>query len=140
MAGFVTETVFLSSASSDLGECREAAYRAIEGLDGYHCVRMEDFGARDAMPDEFCRQKVTECDLFVGLLGHCYGSTPAGSDKSYTQQEYEAAVAEGKPRLMFLTADDFPTFPPAADPDPRQQAFRRKVSAGRIRDRCRRSF
>ena len=41
------KTVFLSSTGKDLTEYREAAYKAIEGLDGYHCVRMEDFGARD---------------------------------------------------------------------------------------------
>ena len=36
---------FLSSTGRDLTEHREAAYHAIEGLDGWHCVRMEDSGA-----------------------------------------------------------------------------------------------
>src|SRR4051794_11068003 len=44
--------VFLSSTARDLSECRTGVYRAIEGLAGYHCVRMEDFGAWDTMPDE----------------------------------------------------------------------------------------
>ena len=30
------KTVFLSSTAGDLADYREAAYRAIEGLDGYH--------------------------------------------------------------------------------------------------------
>lgn len=75
-------TVFLSSTAKDLTDYREAAYQAIEGLDGYHSVRMEDFGARDAMADEFCQSKVAECDLFVGIVGHCYGSSPQDSAKS----------------------------------------------------------
>ena len=73
-------TVFLSSTSKDLEQCREAAFRAIEGLLGYHCVRMEDFGSIDETPDDFCRTKVGECDLFVCIAGPLYGSrNPAGS-------------------------------------------------------------
>ena len=67
-------TVFLSSTARDLQEYREAAYKAIEGLDGYHCVRMEDFGARDQEADEFCAAKVAECDLFVGIVGTYTGA------------------------------------------------------------------
>jgi hypothetical protein len=97
-----TKTVFLSSTARDLTQYRDAAYQAIEGLDGYHCVRMEDFGARATRADDFCREKVAECDLFVGIVGHLYGSCPEGSDLSYTEQEYEAAIAEEVPRLMFI--------------------------------------
>jgi tetratricopeptide (TPR) repeat protein len=72
--------VFLSSSVKDLAPYREAAYRAIQGLEGYHCVRMEDFGAVDRQADDFCRGKIGECQLFVGIVGHLYGSCPAGSD------------------------------------------------------------
>ena len=77
------KTVFLRSTGRDLADYREAAYRAIEGLDGYHCVRMEDFGARDWVSDDFCRARVAACDLFVGIVGHLYGSCPQGSQTSY---------------------------------------------------------
>ena len=129
--------VFLSSTGKDLPQYREAAYRAIEELDGYHCVRMEDFGARDAASDAFCRQRVAETDIFVGILGHCYGGSPVGSDKSYTLQEYEAAVHTGKPRLMFVASDAFPLPAHLIEPDvlrTRQQAFRKRVDTERIRD------
>ena len=96
------KTAFLSSTARDLAKHREEVYRAIEGLIGYHCVRMEDFGARDKVADEFCRAKVAECDLLVGIVGHLYGSCPPGSEQSFTEREYEAAVAAGIPRLMFL--------------------------------------
>jgi tetratricopeptide (TPR) repeat protein len=129
--------VFLSSTARDLARYREAVYRAIEGLEGTHCVRMEDFGARDWEADDFCRAKVAECDVFVGIVGHLYGSCPEGSQQSYTEQEYEAAVQAKKPRLVFLAPEDFPLPASLIEPDAqraKQRAFREQVSSERIRD------
>jgi hypothetical protein len=97
--------VFLSSTARDLREYREAAARAIHAIEGFHCVRMEDFGARDAVADAFCREKVAGCDVVVLLLGLCYGSSPDDSEDSYTRQEYGAAVASGRPRLAFFSKE-----------------------------------
>src|SRR5947209_263174 len=99
-------TVFLSSTSKDLSRYRDAVYKAIVGLDGFHCVRMEDFGARHIPADEFCRQKIANCDLFVCLVGLCYGSSVPGSDESYTVLEYHTAGALSIPRLIFVSADE----------------------------------
>ena len=101
-------TVFLSSTAKDLQPWRDAVAEAIGKLAGFHCVRMEDFGAVDAAPAELCRQKVAECDVFVGLVGHLNGSSPEGSDLSYTQIEYEEAKKKRKPRYLFVADDDFP--------------------------------
>jgi hypothetical protein len=101
-------TVFLSSTGADLREYREAAFLAIQKLDGWKCVRMEDFGARDWDVDTFCRERVKECHLFVGIIGHRFGAAPKGSKESYTQREYGAACEAKKPRLLFLAPDDFP--------------------------------
>src|SRR2546421_7829816 len=98
--------VFLSSTARDLSECRTQAYHAIEGLAGYHCVRMEDFGAWDIASDELCTQRVAACDLFVILAGPLYGSV-VESGKSYTEREYDTAESLHIPCLCFLTADDF---------------------------------
>lgn len=129
--------VFLSSTAKDLGDYRDAAYRAIEGLDGYHCVRMEDFGARNWEADPFCRRKVGECDVLVGIVGHLYGSCPKGSDQSYTEREYDAAIGATKPRLMFLAPEDFRVEESLRETDEaheRQRAFRDRVNEERIRD------
>ena len=131
------KTVFLSSTGRDLSAYRDTAYEAVEGLDGYHCVRMEDFGARNWGADGFDRAKVGECDVFVGILGHCYGSCPEGTEQSFTEREYEAAIAANLPRLMFLAPEDFPLPASLIEPDEkrvRQHAFRERVSAERIRD------
>ncbi len=124
--------VFLSSTARDLQAYRDAVFRAIQACDDLRVVRMEDFGARAAMTDAFCREKVAECDLFIGIVGHYFGSSPANSTKSYTQQEYDAAVETNKPRLMFLAPDDFPL--PAhlieeEDKRKRQREFRARVRA-----------
>jgi hypothetical protein len=127
-------TVFLSSTSKDLAPFREAAFRAIQGLDGYLCMRMEDFSSWDEEPDDFCRAKVAQCDLFVCMAGPLYGSlAPAG--KSYTQREYEAAIAKHKPCLVFLTAEDFPLAANLIESDEqrsRQALFRNTIKKGRI--------
>ena len=129
--------VFLSSTSRDLAKYRAAVIEAIERLDGYHCVRMENFGARDWEADSFCRAKVQECDLFVGIVGHLHGSCPPNSAQSYTEREFEAAIAANKPRLMFIAPEDF-SFPAnlieADEPRKKQREFRQRASTGRIRD------
>lgn len=99
---------FLSLTGADLREYREAVYRAISALDGWKCIRMEDFGARDTDVDSFCRLKAGTCDLFVGIVGHHFGGSPPGVKESYTQREFAAAVKTNRPRLLFVAPDDFP--------------------------------
>jgi len=100
-------TVFLSSTGADLREYREAAFLAIQKLDGWKCVRMEDFGARDWDVNTFCCAQVKQCDLFVAIIGHRFGDGPKESRESYTQRECRAASEAKKPRLLFLAPDDF---------------------------------
>ncbi len=133
------KTVFLSSTGRDLSAYRDAACKAVEGLDGYHCVRMEDFGARNWGADAFDRAKVGECDVFVGIVGHCYGGSPKRRKLSYTEREYKAAVAMKRPRLMFLAPEEFPVPAHWIESDAkrkRQRALRGRVSAERIRALC----
>ncbi len=127
--------VFLSSTARDLTAYRDAVTDAINRLDGFHCVRMEDFGARDTLADDFCRAKIAECDVAVFIIGLCYGSSPKGAQESYTQREYSAA--EGKPRLVFLSAEGkfYEGF--VREPDrlwKKQQAFRKRLNQEHIRD------
>ena len=100
--------VFLSSTGADLHAYREAAFLRLQKLDGWKCIRMEDFGARDWDVDTFCREQVKACDLFIGIIGHRFGGGPKGSRESYTQREHQAAVGAKIARLLFLAPDDFP--------------------------------
>jgi HEAT repeat protein len=129
--------VFLSSTSKDLVEFRQRAEKAISGLDGYHCIAMENFGARDATAAEYCPDLVAECDLVVLLIGPTYGSCPAGATTSFTEQEWEKAVELDKPRLAFASSKHF-NVPQelllSLAPNTFQQAkdFRGRVGAERI--------
>ena len=82
---------FLSSTGKDLAEYRQAVFEAINGLDVWKCVHMEDFGARARPVHDFDAEAVRRCDLFIGILGHCYGTIPRGHKRSYTEQEYDTA-------------------------------------------------
>lgn len=129
-------TVFLSSTQSDLDRHRESVYQAIHRLEGYHCVRMEDFGPRDYKTKELCVGKVKECDCFVGLLGLLYGSSPEGEDRSYTEIEYDTAVECGKPRLMCVAPNDFNVPGNLLENEEKtrkQQAFRSRIDEERQR-------
>lgn len=133
MANFTT--VFLSSTTKDLQRWRDVVAEKL-AKSGFHCVRMEDFGALNASPEDACRQGVAESDVFVGLVGHLYGSLPEGSDLSCTQIEYEEAKRRRKPRLLFVAHEDFPVparllreeTPEAAQ---RQLEFRERVQQER---------
>ena len=129
--------VFLSSTARDLAAYRDAVTKAINRLDGFHCVRMEDFGARAAQADGFCQAKIAECEVAVFIIGLCYGSSPKGAKESYTQREYLAAKEAGKPGLVFLSAEGkfYDGF--VREPDrlwKKQEAFRKQLNENGIRD------
>ena len=126
--------VFLSSVAEALSEYRREVARAIDLLDDYKCVRMEDFGARDAPSEEVCRTRIAECDVLVGVLGPWYGSVVPGTQKSYSELEYDVAVELGIPRLMFLSLGDMSIGAASAPTDEdrkRQTLFRDRVSRER---------
>lgn len=126
------KTVFLSSAARGLEEYREAVYQAIERLDGYHCLRMEDFGARELESAEFCARRAAECDVFVGLVGQRYGSSPPDDDRSFTEIEFDAAKAKEVPCLIFAAPEEFAVPANLIEPDTmraRLKAFRARALA-----------
>ncbi len=97
--------VFLSSTSKDLDPFRKAVDTAIHRLKDLHCVRMENWTARPDTPRAVCEAQVRESQLFIGILGHCYGSRPPDDERSFTEIEYDTAVAEGLPRLRPVQLD-----------------------------------
>ncbi len=132
----IMHRVFLSSTARDLTTYRDAVTDAINRLDGFHCVRMEDFGARAAQADDFCQAKIAECEVAVFIIGLCFGSSPDVAEESYTQLEYLAAEEAGKPRLVFLSAEGkfYDGF--VREPDQlweKQEAFRKRLSKEQIR-------
>lgn len=126
--------VFLSSVGRGLEKHRQVVSEAIEYLDGYKCVRMEDFGARDRSSIDFCCETVRDCSIFVGILGPAYGSCPPSSRRSFSELEYDAAVDAGIPRLIFLTPARFRGAKCPVEHEwkqRKQRSFRRRVTSER---------
>ena len=129
--------VFLSSTARDLHAYREKLAEVINRLDGFKCVRMEDFGARVSQADEFCRTTIKQCDVAVFIIGLCHGSSPEQTEDSYTAREYQEAVNAGVARLVFLSEEDvfYSGYYRESDEQwQRQQTFRKRLSQELIRD------
>lgn len=88
--------VFVSSTFSDLREERQAAVEAILSA-GHIPAGMELFAAGDESQMEVIKQWIDESDVYLLILGGRYGSIEPKSGKSYTQLEYEYALAKSKP-------------------------------------------
>jgi hypothetical protein len=92
---------------------------------------MEYFTPKDCVPSEHCINTVARSDIYVGIIGMRYGSLVGDPPhSSFTELEFEAATAEGLPRLVFLVCPD-PSCAlrneGSAMLDLRQDAFRRRL-------------
>ena len=111
------KTVFLSSVAKGFEDYRRSVYQSIQGLRNCKCISMEDFGAQDSTSVDVCKAAVANCDIFVGLFGPHYGSYVPGTFKSFTELEYETAVAMEKNRFLYFTAENFSTATDSVEPD-----------------------
>ena len=122
---------FLSSTVKGLESCREAAKNTINGLDGWKCIGMEDFGADPETPIDKCLARLKDCNLYVGILGNRYGEVHPQLGKSYTELEYDEALRLKIKPLMFLAAGDFKISMAERESDDlheRQSEFRSRVT------------
>jgi len=60
-------------------------------------VSMDSYRSDHEPPKTLDERMVKECDAFLIIVGHLYGSAPTGEQKSFTELEYEAAQESGKP-------------------------------------------
>ena len=79
---------------------------------------MEYFGADPRQPIEVCLEKVRGSDVYVGIIGHRYGTIVEDFGKSYTEMEYEEATRKNLPCFLCLRSDDFPIPPKLGEQDP----------------------
>lgn len=86
--------VFLSSTFVDLATVRGEIFRWLTGLFDTKLIVMETFGSDSAPPEINSVRRVRECDLFIGIYAHRYGTIDERSGKSITELELdEASVA-----------------------------------------------
>jgi hypothetical protein len=121
--------VFVSSTYVDLIDERNAVIQALLEMDFIPCG-MELFPAADEDQWSLIRRVIDDCDYYVVIVAARYGSIGPGG-KSYTQLEYEYAVAQGKPAIAFLhsNTNSLPN-------DQCEQTDQGKVKLQRFRDLC----
>ena len=116
-----TLRVFLSSTYHDLAQRREDVMTAVEGFDELKCIAMERWTASTRPSVESCLEAVRACDLYLGVVAYRYGwippGQPAGEERSITELEYEEAVRQKKPRLLFLVDESKVRIDPTRDVD-----------------------
>lgn len=101
----MTRTVFVSSTFVDLQTHRKAIWDMLAKFDV--TVRgMEQFGARTETPLQTCLIEVDQSDIYVGVISFRLGSLESASGKSYTQLEYERAVASSKEVFIYLVDEE----------------------------------
>lgn len=83
--------IFLSSTYTDLSEIREVVSQWLSGLFGTELIIMESFGSDTAPPDVNSVRRVRECDFFVGIYAHRYGTIESATGKSIVELELDEA-------------------------------------------------
>jgi hypothetical protein len=131
--------VFISSTYTDLQEERRKVMQTIMEMD---CIPagMELFPAVDEEQFNFITKIIDDCDYYIIIIGGRYGNlTDEGI--SYTEKEYDYAVAKGIKVLAFLhrRTRSIPVDKSEALPEAQAKlsAFREKVSSGRLVTYCR---
>lgn len=100
-----TQTIFLSSTYSDLVDYRRKAIDVITGFKQLY-EGMEYFGADERTPLDVMLDKLSYCQIYIGIIGMRYGSIDKVSNKSYTQLEYERAMELKIPCLIYIIDEE----------------------------------
>lgn len=94
-------SVFLSSTFEDLKDVRKDVMTRLF-MNGYLVNNMESFKARSQRSWDVIQESIRDSDLFVMIIAGRYGSIVDGEDISFTEKEYNYAVAQGIPVLSFI--------------------------------------
>lgn len=93
--------VFVSSTFRDLAPYREVLRLALE-KSGHVFLGMEHFAAQDSPSLEVCLEELNTADVYLGLIGTAYGSSPPDNDLSYTELEYMHARQREIPCIILI--------------------------------------
>lgn len=93
--------VFVSSTFRYLKEHRASAMKAIVSA-GHMATCLENWGLSHEDQLEVISRAVEDCQFYVIILGHTYGSIPRGKRKSYTEIELDIAEEAGIPILAMV--------------------------------------
>ena len=108
--------VFISSTYTDLKEERNIILETLlkanfipAGMEGFVATDMEQF--------EVIKSVIDLCDYYILILGKRYGSINEQTGKSYTEMEYDYAIENNIPVLVFAMDDSYPVSEDKIDRD-----------------------
>jgi hypothetical protein len=110
--------VLISSVRKGLEEERDALPGLITAV-GHTPVRFEDFSAQNEPSREACLRGVAESDIYLLILGPRYGHRFPDTGQSPTHEEWTAATAAGKIRVIYRKQ--------GVQFDPEQQELSREI-------------
>lgn len=126
MAERVKFQVFISSTYEDLKAEREQVIKAVLQM-GHIPVGMEMFNAADDEQWKIITRQIDESDYYAILIAHRYGSMLRGV--SYTEKEYDYAVAKGVPVIGFVIDKNAPWPVDRVDTEPDKKSKLDKFKA-----------
>lgn len=130
----VRPQVFVSSTYLDLVEERQAVTRILLELNCFP-AGMELFPAGDEDKMDLIKGVIDDSDYYILILGGKYGSVDAETDVSYTEMEYDYAIATQTPVMAFLKRDLESVTKQKSELDPKKaeqlEAFRKKAESKR---------
>ncbi len=110
----VNVPIFVSSTYEDLKPYRDEVERCIIRMN-QTIKGMEFFGSSPENPLARCLQTVRECRIYIGIIGMRYGSVDADSGKSFTELEYDEAIKNKLPVLIYIYDENHPIAPKFVD-------------------------
>jgi hypothetical protein len=98
---------FISSTYVDLQSFREKVEEALSRIQAsFRSMRF--FGSKEGEPLELCLNKLLQCNYYIGIIGHRYGSVHEDFHLSYTELEYLEAKKLGISRRIYIAASTIP--------------------------------
>jgi len=109
--------VFLSSTFVDLKEERQKVLDILLLAD---CIPsgMEAFVATDDEQFNVIKRVIDLCDYYILIIGKKYGSVNSKTNLSYTEMEYDYAISQDIPVLVFAIDDSVSLPPENVESDP----------------------
>lgn len=122
--------VFVCSTYRDLVSERNGVLDGLEGLsDQFPAFTF--YCPRSIQPLESAKEELRRSDVLVLIVGHLQGVIAPGMDITHGEAEYNEAVAEGKPVLVYLRDPKSGLYPAHFEREPARvaqlKAFREKL-------------
>lgn len=123
----------ISSTMRDLPEYRQVVRDACISQRVWPIMMEHHIPAQDHAADDVSMGMVAECDVYLGIFAHSYGSCPENDARSYTEIEYDEAVKLGIPVIPFFVKPDYPWNPQLAEQGPKAESLKQLM--GRVAEK-----